>query len=159
MKLTKRGFLQSIGSALAAGAVADKAQVAQADMLANDAKMLALNPPHWIGGGGLAGQIGVQCQSFMPAEWSWPSWKAKERSDCKRRFLKDADPAMRRSGQFTSHEQKRQRWVMKREYRRFMSGPWRDDWQVETIHQWKQRQTVLTTMEDLRSKLEGFGSA
>ena len=155
VKLTKRGFLQSLGSAIAAGAVADKTQITQAAMVECGPPM-ALNAPVGWGSGGLASQ----CQPFMPAEWSWPSWKAKERSERKRRFLQDADPAMRRSGQFTSHEQKKQRWLMKREYRRFMGGPWRGEWQEpETIQQWKQKQTVATTLEDLRGKLEALAQS
>ena len=158
VKLTKRGFLQSIGSAFAAGAVADNAQLAQRSLRTATGMAASIpTPANWSIGGAIGG-IGAQCQPFMPAEWSWPSWKAKERAERKRRFLQDADPAMRRSGQFTSHEQKKQRWLMKREYRRFMGGPWNDHC-VETIHQWKQQQTVLGTLEDLRGRLEALQQA
>lgn len=119
MKITKRGFLQSIGSALAAGAVADKAQLAQASV--DCGPPMELNAPVGWGSRGLGMAIPTPS---MPVEWSWPSWKAKEAVEFKRRFLRDVDPAMRRSGQFTSHEQKKQRWIMRQQYRRFMAGPW-----------------------------------
>lgn len=141
MKLTKRGFLQSIGSVLAAGTVADKAQSAGLEKM-------ALNAPIGWSDGGLDCNVPI-----MPDIWSWPSWKAKERAEQKKRFFRDADPARWRSGQFTSHEQKKQRWVMKREYRRFMAGPYREDWRYESIQQWKDRQTIGSTLEDLKQQL------
>jgi len=143
MKLTKRGFLQSIGSVLAAGTVADKAQSVGLEKM-------ALNAP-------IGGLIGAPAQhlsvSTIPEIWSWPSWKAKERAERKKRFLQNADAARWRSGQFTTHEQKKQRWIMKREYRRFMAGPYREDWRYESIQQWKDRQTIGSTLEDLKQQL------
>lgn len=148
MKLTRQGFLKSIGSVMAASAVADQAQSAK--MMAQDAKMLALTPPTWnqeIGG------LAAQCPT-IPHHFTWPSWRAKERVEEKKRFLRDADPARWRSGQFTSHEQKKQRWIMKREHRRFMAGPWRrpEDY-MGTIQQWKANQTIGKTLEELRGQI------
>jgi len=42
---------------------------------------------------------------------------------------------------------------MKREYRRFMAGPYREDWRYESIQQWKDRQTIGSTLEDLKQQL------
>jgi len=148
MKFTKRGFLQSIASVLVAGSVADRAQ-AQGSV--DFGPPMELNAPWEWGGGGIVRAM-PDCQPSLPVEWSWPSWKAKEEVERKRRFLRDVDPAMGRSGQFTLHEQKKQRWIMRQQYRRFMPGPW-EQCRVETIHQWKETRTTWNRLEDLKKSI------
>ncbi len=151
MRLTKRGFLQSLGSAFAAGKIADAAQAQVAVGLEHDAKMMALNPPHWIGG--VQGGIGhaIPCELVTPEYWSWPSWKAKEAVERKAAFLRDCDRY--RSGQFTSHEEKKQRWIRRTQYRKFMHEPWKDKTVQLDIQSWKREQGVASTLQEIREKL------
>lgn len=151
MKVTKRGFLQSIGSTFLAGKLSDK----------TTAKVLDLDPCNAptgypdIHNAVLAGPINPDYVNYVRS----PSWGARHRVHTKQYSVRNADPGLHRSGQFTTHEQKKARWLMKREYRRYMWGvhPEERKARIGTIQQWKATQSTLNgTLTSIKEQLEAL---
>lgn len=147
MKLTKRGFLQSIGSTFLAGKLSDK----------TTAKALDLDPCN-VPIGYPEVQAGPIDPDYVNHILS-PSWGASNRVQRKKYNVRNADPGLHRSGQFTTHEQKKARWLMKREYRRYMWGvhPEERKARIGTIQQWKAAQSTLNgTLTSIKEQLEAL---
>lgn len=151
MKLTKRGFLQSIGSTFLAGKLSDK----------TTAKALDLDPCSVPSGWPdihNTVQAGPINPDFVNRTIS-PAWRAKHRVEVKGSVLRSTDPGLHRSGQFTTHEQKKARWLMKREYRRYMWGVHPEDRKahIGTIQQWKATQSTLNgALTSIKEQLRGL---
>lgn len=141
MKLTKRSFLQGLAGSI----FAPKIIQAKEEAFYNQSKRLME-----IGTPGPIRQAVPEAEQALSVDF-FPTCGSLERISSKRNFLSNTDPARGRSGQFTSHAQKKERWIQKKEYRRFMAGPWYRP-KVETIHQWKPT-TLLEELNELKAML------
>lgn len=151
MKLTKRGFLQSIGSTFLAGKLSDKTTVKALDL---DPCNVPTGYPD-IRNTVQAGPIAPDYVNHILS----PSWGAIDRVTAKKYNVRNSDPGLLRSGQFTTHEQKKARWLMKREYRRYMWGvsPEERKRHRGTIQQWKAEQSTFNgTLTSIREQLEAL---
>lgn len=153
--MTKRTFLKGLGGIFAAKSIskasADPLQdTAQADRYAlKELAQQNLNYP--------ISSPSLNCPD-VPKYFELPYWQAKIRVDQKRHFLRDTNPSRNRSGQFTSHAQKKERWLQKREYRRFM-GNYRmfDGPVIETIQQWKLREQAQLFQDMAKAAVQQLG--
>lgn len=148
LNMTKRGFLQAIGSALTLGKAAQLTQGTKnmgLPLIWNN-----LNSP----------DLAAYSQALPPTgtlpctlsqQFRLPAGLARDAVEYKKRLLRDLDH--QRSGQFTSHEEKHERWLRRQQYRKYMCGPWRDKTKQLDIASWSRNNNSL---DDIQKKINAL---